>query len=56
MHIKLYKTKKGILIEDERSFYLAENQDWDEFINDDLLFDKVKNIAAIAVPVVTAGI
>jgi 2-dehydro-3-deoxy-D-arabinonate dehydratase len=51
MHIKLYKTKKGILIEDERSFYLAENQDWDEFINDDLLFDKVKNIAAIAVPV-----
>jgi hypothetical protein len=41
MHIKLYKTKKGILIEDERSFFLAENLDWDEFINDDRLLDKV---------------
>jgi 2-dehydro-3-deoxy-D-arabinonate dehydratase len=52
MHIKLYKTKKGILIEDKRSFFLAENQDWDEFINDDRLLDKVKEITATAVPVV----
>ena len=40
--MKLYKTKKGIAIENGSGFYLLENEDWDRFINDDHLVTKVK--------------
>ena len=40
--MKLYKTKKGIAIENGSGFYLLENEDWDRFINDDHLVSKVK--------------
>ena len=40
--MKLYKTKKGIAIENGSGFYLLENEDWDKFINDDHLVSKVK--------------
>jgi 2-dehydro-3-deoxy-D-arabinonate dehydratase len=42
--MKLYKTKNGIAVENGNGFYLSENEDWDSFINDDALFEKVEKI------------
>lgn len=39
--MKIYKTKTGILIEKENKFYLSK-EDWDSFINDDHLFQKIE--------------
>jgi len=39
--MKIYKTKKGIVIESAHKFYIIE-EDWDLFINDDHLIEKVK--------------
>ena len=41
--MKVYKTKSGIVIEKENKFYLL-NEDWDSFINDDNLFEKLEKI------------
>lgn len=38
--MKIYKTKRGVVIENDASFYLLKNEDWDTFINDDHLFEK----------------
>lgn len=38
--MKIYKVKRGILIEDKAVFYLIKNKDWDRFINDNNLFHK----------------
>lgn len=43
--MKLYKTKNGIAVENESGFYQLENEDWDRFINDDALFEKVEKIS-----------
>ena len=40
--MKLYKTKQGIVIENENGSYLLPNEDWDSFVNDDSLFQKMK--------------
>jgi 2-dehydro-3-deoxy-D-arabinonate dehydratase len=40
--MKLYKIKQGIAIENENGFYLLKNEEWDTFINDDALFQKMK--------------
>lgn len=40
--MKLYKTTQGIVIENENGSYLLPNEDWDSFINDDSLFQKMK--------------
>jgi 2-dehydro-3-deoxy-D-arabinonate dehydratase len=39
--MKLYKTKKGITIEKENSFYELAGAEWEQFINDDDLAEKV---------------
>lgn len=39
--MKLYKTRKGIVIDKEGITYLLENEDWDRFVNDPGLFDKM---------------
>lgn len=39
--MKLYRTKQGIVIEKEASFYLLEGQSWDAFVNDDALYEKM---------------
>lgn len=49
--MKIYRIKRGIVVESEHSFFLLENEDWDTFINDDELFIKVKNITSSASPV-----
>ena len=40
--MKLYKIKNGIVIESNNNFYLLKNEDWDSFINDDNIFNKMK--------------
>src|SRR5215217_7621419 len=41
--MKIYKAKAGIVIENEANFFLLKNENWDEFINDDDLFQKAQN-------------
>ncbi|MEO6893555.1 MAG: fumarylacetoacetate hydrolase family protein [Ginsengibacter sp.] len=41
--MKIYKTKSGILIEKENKFYLSK-EEWDLFINDDNLFQKIETL------------
>src|ERR1051325_9866927 len=43
--MKLYKTKAGIVIENENKFHSA-NEDWDSFVNDDSLFQKMKQFVS----------
>ena len=39
--MKLYKTKLGIAIENGNGLYVLENEDWDGFVNDDALLQKM---------------
>ena len=48
--MKLYKTKKGIVIEKEDNFFLIEDQDWDVYINDDELYSKLQKAAGDLTP------
>ncbi|TCK84744.1 fumarylacetoacetate hydrolase family protein [Albibacterium bauzanense] len=41
--MKIYNTTKGILIQSDKSFYLV-NDNWDDFFNNDNLYDKVQDI------------
>ena len=47
--MKLYKIKNGIVIEAESRFYFL-NENWDSFIDDDQLFEKIKNYISSAKP------
>ena len=49
--MKIYKVKSGILIECEASYYLVKNKDWDTFVNDDMLYRKVKNETELRTPI-----
>ena len=49
MLYKLYKTKRGILIEAENDFFLLEGADWNSFVNDDHLYQKLSNNLSNAV-------
>jgi 2-dehydro-3-deoxy-D-arabinonate dehydratase len=40
--MKVYRTLHGIIVESEGKFYTADISDWDEFINDDNLLQKLK--------------
>jgi len=42
--VKLYKTIPGIVIEKETKFYLIANENWDSFINDDSLLQKLEQL------------
>lgn len=44
--MKVYKTTQGILIEHQESFYLLKDEDWDSFINNDGLYEKIGNITS----------
>jgi len=39
--MKLYKTKSGIVIQNDKKFYLLQDREWDSFVNDDNLFEKM---------------
>lgn len=40
--MKVYKTKDGIIVEDQSNLFLVGNEDWDQFINRSNLFKAVK--------------
>lgn len=40
--MKLYKLKSGILIKRDSECYLLAGRDWDNYVNDDRLFEKIK--------------
>ena len=42
--MKIYKTKNGIVIERDKKYFLVEHEDWDSFINDDDLYNKLIDI------------
>ena len=42
--MKVYKIKSGIITEKEGKYYLLKDKNWDEFINDDDLFQKMEKI------------
>ena len=44
--MKLFKTNSGIVIEKENEFFLIAGQNWDTFINDDHIFEKMKKHAS----------
>jgi len=52
--MKIYKIKTGILIENENAFYLLTDENWDTFINDDILFQKIKSLTH-SIPVINNG-
>ena len=45
--MKLYKTDKGIVISKDDKFYLSQNENWDTFINDDDLLEKIENLILV---------
>jgi 2-dehydro-3-deoxy-D-arabinonate dehydratase len=49
-NMKIYKTKEGIVIEQDNKFFSLQNENWDEFINDDHLFQKVQHITSTQSP------
>lgn len=49
--MNVYNLKNGILIKDDKSAYLVKDRDWDSFINDDNLYDKLSEIIQTTEPV-----
>ncbi|MBX2945095.1 MAG: fumarylacetoacetate hydrolase family protein [Cyclobacteriaceae bacterium] len=47
--MRVYKTISGILIENKDNFFLYQ-EDWDKFINNDHLFDKLQQIISVSSP------
>src|SRR6187431_2908538 len=45
--MKLYRTRTGIVIEKNDLFYLVQNENWDTFINDDKLIEKIEDIILV---------
>lgn len=49
--MKIYKIKSGILVEQDDSFYLLDDEEWDSFINDDNLLRKTEDLISDQDPV-----
>src|SRR5512138_2098220 len=45
--MKLYKRKAGIIIEKNGKLYLSQNENWDSFINDDDLSQKIEDLILV---------
>jgi len=48
--MRLYKTKSGIIIDKEGIFFLLKENNWDAFINDDDLFQKMERLTRTLSP------
>lgn len=48
--MRLYKTKEAVVIEDQEKFFSVGDVDWDRFVNDDNLFDKMATAVSSATP------
>lgn len=44
--MKIYKTKAGVVLENEKKFFLVQNESWDDFINDDNLLAKAMKLVS----------
>lgn len=53
--MKLYRTQQGILIEKDNTFYPVKDGQWDEFLNDDRLYEKMLEVTRSAAPDAEAG-
>lgn len=42
--MKIYRTKNGIVVEKNQELYAVNEQDWDAFINDDDLYQKLARL------------
>jgi len=42
--MRIYKAKRGIIIEKNENLFLVENENWDTLINDDGLYDKAEKL------------
>jgi len=45
--MKLYKSKSGIIIEKNERIYLAQGENWDTFINDDDIINKIEDLTLV---------
>jgi 2-dehydro-3-deoxy-D-arabinonate dehydratase len=48
--MKIYKTKAGIVLENEGKFFLVQNENWDDFINDDNILSKAIKLTSTITP------
>jgi len=48
--MKVYKTKTGIVLEENNNYYPVPNEDWDSFINDDDLLQKTRQLTTTLAP------
>ena len=48
--MKLYKIKKGIVIQRDDAYYLVKGESWDGFVNDDKLYDKMLSLTETTDP------
>ena len=48
--MRLYKTKTGIVIEKQDCYYLVNNGNWDQFVNDDDLYSKMLSLTQSSTP------
>jgi 2-dehydro-3-deoxy-D-arabinonate dehydratase len=48
--MKLYRTQQGIVVEEAAQFYLIKDHSWDDFLNDDQLYVKIKNLIPLLDP------
>src|SRR5688500_5558576 len=44
--MRLFRTRAGILVERDRQLFLLQEKDWDLFVNDDALFDKLHSLTS----------
>jgi 2-dehydro-3-deoxy-D-arabinonate dehydratase len=49
--MRLYKTANGIFIEKDGAFFEAGHKNWDEFFNDDRLYEKMQETVSAGKPV-----
>lgn len=49
--MKIYRVKRGIVIESKESFFFIATQDWDSFINDDQLASNLEKSIALQAPI-----
>jgi 2-dehydro-3-deoxy-D-arabinonate dehydratase len=53
--MKLYRTQQGILIEKDNALYPVKDQKWDDFLNDDQLYEKMLQVTHTTSPDPEAG-
>src|SRR5258705_1943248 len=53
--MKIYKTKPGIVIENDSKFFLLKDESWDSFINNDHLIQKIEKLSRSLTPIADAN-